>query len=187
MNLETGRLRIRPWTHSQSDVDRLFDMYSREDVVRYLGSYPNPLETRDQAEGAVDRWAARCTEDGRYGVWAVEVQDTGAIAGTVLLVALTPSAGETIPETVEVGWHLHPDSWGHGYATEAASAVIAKGFAGGLDEIHAVVRPTNEPSLNVCRRLGMTHIGRTSRWYDVDLEEFRLVAPPKPPSGTMSA
>jgi hypothetical protein len=36
---------------------------------------------------------------------------------------------------VEVGWHLHPDSWGHGYATEAARAVIDRGFgraAGGL-------------------------------------------------------
>ena len=40
---------------------------------------------------------------------------------------------------VEVGWHLHPDSWGRGYATEAARAVIAQGFEAGLPEVYAVV------------------------------------------------
>jgi RimJ/RimL family protein N-acetyltransferase len=77
---------------------------------------------------------------------------------------------------VEVGWHLHPDSWGHGYATEAARGAIAKGFAEGLDEIFAVVRPDNKRSLAVCRRLGLTHLGRTDRWYGQALELFRTGA-----------
>jgi hypothetical protein len=29
----------------------------------------------------------------------------------------------------------------------------------------------------VCRRLGMTALGRLRRWYDVELEAFRLMAP----------
>ena len=43
-------------------------------------------------------------------------------AGTVLLKpVLTPDArGE-----IEIGWHLHPDRWGHGLATEAAAAILA--------------------------------------------------------------
>ena len=169
---ETERLLIRPWSHSESDLDRIFDAYSRMEVIRYLGSYPQPMTSRDQAPAAVDRWAARCTPDGRYGVWAAQVTQTGVVAGTVLLVKLPDEQ-----TTVEVGWHFHPDSWGHGYATEAAAAVLRKGFADGLSEIYAVVRPENEPSLRVCRRLGMTHMGRTSRWYDAELEQFRLDAP----------
>jgi len=43
---------------------------------------------------------------------------------------------------VEIGWPLHPDCWGHGYASEAATAVLAHGFAGGLPEILAVSPPT---------------------------------------------
>src|SRR5262245_10322726 len=170
--METERLLIRPWTHSESDLDRIFDAYSRMEVVQYLGSYPKPMESRDQAPTAVDRWAARCTPDGRYGVWAAQVKQTGVVAGTVLLVQLPNEQ-----TTVEVGWHFHPDSWGRGYATEAAGALLRKGFAEGLPEIYAVVRPENEPSLKVCRRLGMTHVGRTSRWYDAELEQFRLDAP----------
>jgi RimJ/RimL family protein N-acetyltransferase len=168
---ETERLVIRPWTHSGSDLDRIFDAYSRIEVIRYLGSFPRPMDSREQAPAAVDRWAARCTPDGRYGVWAAQVKQTGVVAGTVLLVRL-PDGG-----AVEVGWHFHPDSWGHGYATEAAAALLRKGFTDGLSEIYAVVRPENEASLKVCRRLGMTHIGQTSRWYDTVLEQFRLDAP----------
>jgi RimJ/RimL family protein N-acetyltransferase len=169
---ETSRLLIRQWTHSESDLDRVFDAYSRMEVIRYLGSFPKPMTSRDQAPAAVDRWAARCTPDGRFGVWAVQVKDTGVVAGTVLLVQLPNEE-----DVVEVGWHFHPDSWGHGYATEAAAAVLRKGFADGLSQIYAVVRPENEPSMNVCRRLGMTHLGQTSRWYDTVLEQFRLDAP----------
>ena len=169
---ESERLLIRPWTHDGSDLDRVFDMYSRAEVVRYLGSYPKPMASPDAAAAAVDRWTARCTSDGRYGVWAAEVTLTGVVAGTVLLLPLPNE--QTV---VEVGWHLHPDSWGHGYATEAAGALLRKGFADGLPEIFAVVRPDNEPSLRVCRRLGMTQLGRTSRWYDAELEQFRLAAP----------
>jgi RimJ/RimL family protein N-acetyltransferase len=77
---------------------------------------------------------------------------------------------------VEVGWHLHPDSWGHGYATEAARGAVDRAFRYGLPEVYAVVRPDNAPSLAVCRRLGMTPLGRTTRWYGIDLEAFRLAA-----------
>ncbi|WP_324277737.1 GNAT family N-acetyltransferase [Blastococcus brunescens] len=94
------------------------------------------------------------------------------VAGTVLFKPLPNGVGE-----VEVGWHLHPDSWGHGYATEAARAVIDRGFDAGVPEVYAVVRPGNQASVAVCARLDMEHIGRFRRWYDVELETFRLTAP----------
>lgn len=166
----TPRLIVRPWTHSESDLDRLFDTYSRWEVAKWLGAAPKALESRDQAAGAVDRWAAR--SEGPYGVWAVEVRETGVVAGTVLLVPLPdPESGEGAGE-VEVGWHFHPDAWGNGYATESARGAIARGFEHGLAEIHAVVRPDNAASIAVCRRLGMTPLGRTSRWYGTELEAF---------------
>jgi RimJ/RimL family protein N-acetyltransferase len=77
---------------------------------------------------------------------------------------------------VEVGWHLHPDSWGHGYATEAARAIVERGFGLGAPEIYAVTYIGNEASQAVCRRLGMTHLGRLRRWYDMELEVYHLSA-----------
>ena len=82
---ETERLVIRPWTHSETDVDRIYDTYSRWEVVRWLGASPRALENREQADAAVDRWAKRSLDGGRLGLWAVQVRDTGVVAGSVLL------------------------------------------------------------------------------------------------------
>jgi RimJ/RimL family protein N-acetyltransferase len=165
--LYTDRLRLRPWTTSPADLTRLTDLYGRVEVTRWLGGAPSvpPAEL-------VARWTAVHARDERYGCWAIEPLSGGPAAGTVLFKPLPNGVGE-----VEVGWHLHPDSWGHGYATEAARTVIERGFGMGLPEVYAVVRPGNEPSLAVCRRLGMAPLGRLRRWYDVELEAFRLMAP----------
>lgn len=166
--LRTARLRLRPWTTSPSDLARLSDIYGREEVTRWLGGPPTV-----PAGELVERWASVHRVDGRHGCWAVELLGGDAPpAGTILLKPLPQGVGE-----VEVGWHLHPDSWGRGYATEAAAAVIERAFEAGLPEVYAVVRPGNEPSLAVCRRLGMQPLGRMTRWYGVELEAFRLMAP----------
>ncbi len=162
----SDRLRLRPWTTSAADLARMADIYGREEITRWIGGTP----TLRPAE-LVARWAAVHALDARYGCWAIELPDR-TVAGTVLFKPLPNGVGE-----VEVGWHLHPDSWGHGYATEAARTVIDRGFSGGVPEVYAVVRPGNEASMAVCRRLGMTPLGRLRRWYDVELEAFRLMAP----------
>ncbi|MCV2489102.1 GNAT family N-acetyltransferase [Geodermatophilus sp. YIM 151500] len=164
--LRTDRLRLRPWTTAPDDLARMADLYGREEVTRWVGGTPSvpPAEL-------VARWAAVHARDGRYGCWAIERSD-GVVAGTVLFKPLPNGVGE-----IEVGWHLHPDSWGHGYATEAGRAVIERGFAAGVPEVYAVVRPGNTASAAVCRRLGMQPLGRMRRWYDVELDAYRLMAP----------
>lgn len=164
---ETERLVVRSW--HLTDVDAFFDIYRRWEVARWLGSTPRALETLDEAEARVTRWAElnRSAED--EGRWAVERREDGRVVGTVLLVRLPDGDGE-----VEVGWHLHPDAWGHGYATEAARGALDWGFRRGLEEALAVVRPGNTASAAVCRRLGMEPQGLTSRYYGLELELFRL-------------
>jgi RimJ/RimL family protein N-acetyltransferase len=176
----TERLLVRPW--EPADAERHFDIYSRWEVARWLGSVPRPLENPDESAPVIERWAARYADDDRFGIWAVEVAATGVVAGTVLLVPIPRSGEETarLPEAggdVEVGWHFHPDSWGHGYATESARGAVDRGFAAGLAEIVAVVRAGNDPSMAVCRRLGMEPLGPTDRWYGVELESFRIRPP----------
>jgi RimJ/RimL family protein N-acetyltransferase len=97
--------------------------------------------------------------------------------GTALLVDLPASSpdGSRPPSGhLEIGWHLHPDAWGLGYATEAARAVLAHAAAYGVTEILAVTHPDNLPSQAVARRIGMRHMGRTREFYDTEVELFSL-------------
>ncbi|MGO4663968.1 GNAT family N-acetyltransferase [Terrabacter sp. 2TAF16] len=167
MHLETARLTIRPWSHDEAE--RLLDIQSRIEVVKWLGDgEPVLMKDLDEAHTRIDRYLER-SEAPPLGFWAVEVRETGVVAGSVILLTL-PDADDG---EVEVGWHLHPDSWGHGYATEAATAVIQHGFDGGLPEVYALTHTTNEPSQAVCRRLGLDDLGIMEKWYADESRVYR--------------
>lgn len=160
VHLETDRLLIRPWDHSEAA--RVLDIQSRLEVVKWLGDgEPVLMKDLDEAHERIDRYTLRSAHP-PLGFWAIEVRATGVVAGSVLLLTLpNAEAGE-----VEIGWHLHPDSWGHGYASEAARAVLGHGFAAGLPEILAVSHTDNHPSQAVMRRIGMTDRGVVEKWYE---------------------
>jgi RimJ/RimL family protein N-acetyltransferase len=153
---ETERLVIRPW--HPDDADRLFDMLRRDEVVKWIGG--QPMTERSEAVARIERYGAMLAAEPRFGAWAAVERASGMPAGSVVLKPLPDGAGE-----VEIGWHFHPDRWGRGLASEAAAALLARGFADGLDEIWAVTYLDNNPSVAVCRRIGMHLLGVTHRWY----------------------
>jgi RimJ/RimL family protein N-acetyltransferase len=171
--LRSERLVLREW--ATSDVDFVFDMYSRWDVQRFIGRVPRVMADRAEAVERVDRW--RVSLPAPQGIWAVAEQATGRLFGTVMLKEI-PASGpvELLPPSgdIEIGWHLHPAAWGRGYATEAAAVVLQHAFDGGLDEVVAVTHPENAASQRVCTRIGMAHRGRTSRYYNTTCELFTV-------------
>lgn len=171
--LETGRLVLRPW--GADDLAAVFDIYSRWEVVRYLGRTPAVLTEPAQAQASLARWAE--IPGPVHGVWAIVPRGSSTPVGSALLKLLPLSEGGAISVDTEIGWHLHPDAWGNGYATEAARGLLAHAWAGGLGRVFAVTYPENTASQAVCRRLGMTHLGSTDRYYDVTSELFRAIRP----------
>lgn len=153
---ETDRIVLRPW--HLDEADRFFDMHRRMEVARWIGG--RAMADPSEAEPLIQRMLDRLAADPRFGAWAVVERASGVPAGTVLLKPLPDGAGE-----IEIGWHLHPDSWGRGLATEAAHALLVRGFALGLQEIWAVTDPQNQRSARVCEKLGMRLLGTTHRWY----------------------
>jgi RimJ/RimL family protein N-acetyltransferase len=170
---QTERLWIRQY--AESDADRLYDTLRRWEVSRWLGDAPRVMLSRDEALQRIRAWRKVHENDPRYGLWAVEEKGTGRLVGCALLVP-APDPEQRYGGVVEVGWHLHPDSWGHGYAREAGFAAARKGFADGLEEVHAFVRPDNHASVRVCEGIGMQRY-RTSRdeWYKGEWLQFRAV------------
>ena len=171
MHVETERLIIRDW--HEDEAPRLLDILSRVEVAKWLGDgEPVLMKDLDEARLRIARYTDLSGVP-PLGIWAVEIRETGVVAGTTLLLTL-PNAEDG---EVEIGWHLHPDSGGKGYASEAARAVLAHGFAHGLTEILAVTHLTNEPSMKVATSIGMRHEGIVEKWYDDPSQLFRIAAP----------
>jgi ribosomal-protein-alanine N-acetyltransferase len=64
----------------------------------------------------------------------------------------------------EIGFILHPDHWGRGFAKEALSLVFDRAFGvHGLQKVDADVDPRNEASLNLLAGLGFHETGRKER------------------------
>src|ERR1700722_6624854 len=119
-------------------------------VVEALGQSP----TRAKSDQLVDTINEELSAEG-FGLWALEVPGGPRFAGMVGLHRVRPDL--PMAPAVEVAWRLHPDHWGHGYASEAALASLRHGFdAGGLDEIVALTTTVNTRSQAVMVRIGMS-------------------------------
>lgn len=163
-SIETDRLILRPYV--DSDAERVLDIHSRLEVIRWLGDPPYvPMADLDEARTVIAKWIA-VPEDGPYDAYlAIEVKATGVMAGAVMLVGMPHSNYDER----QVGWHLHPDSAGHGYATEAAGALLDDAFSRGLDEIWCDMFPDNAASAAVAERLGLRPLGVVpDPWYEGD-------------------
>ncbi|WP_107473993.1 GNAT family N-acetyltransferase [Streptomyces sp. TP-A0874] len=146
--LRTDRLLLRSWR--ESDLAPWAAMNADPQVREF---FPGVL-SREQSMASAARFQADLDRRG-WGWWALEVRATGEFVG---FTGLDPVDEEASFTGVEAGWRLARSAWGHGYATEAAAAVLAFGFETlALPEILAFTTATNLRSRAVMRRLGMTH------------------------------
>ena len=148
--IETQRLLLRSWR--DTDIDAMHAISSDPVVMEH---FPRPSTWEETADLVVRHRGNLAW--GRPGLYAVEtLEEPGVLIGFVGLA--TPRFDAHFTPCVEVGWRLGRAAWGHGYATEAAVAVVQHGFGVlGLDEIVSFTSTTNTRSQAVMRRLGMTH------------------------------
>ena len=157
----TARLRMRPW--ETDDVAAAQRLFADPEVGRFVGVEP----TREAAEKLVAGHQSHQAAHG-FSQWAVEELETGALVGEIGLQLLQNEGPE-----VEVGWVVARPAWGRGYATEAAARWLDVGFGElGLTEILAVIRPENEASHRVARRLGMERQPGRRHLYGHDLDVY---------------
>jgi len=123
-----------------------------------LAFFPSTL-TRAESDAYVDRIEEGFVERG-YGLWALEVAETGEFIGFTGLASM-PADVPGGPAGTEIGWRLVRNAWHRGYATEAARAALGVAFEGvGLPEIWSYTAVLNAPSQAVMRRIGMTEAVR---------------------------
>jgi len=141
----TARLDFRAMTGG--DLDDMAALLGDPEVMRH---YPQP-KTRAQAREWIE-WNQRLYRDHGYGLWVVELRDTGEFVGDC---GLTPQRLDGVTE-LEVGYHVRAELQGRGLATEAATA--CRDFARdvlGAGRLVAIIRPDNAPSQRVATKIGL--------------------------------
>ena len=161
-----------------------------------MGHFPALLD-REASDRLAERCRARIAEQG-WGLWAAELRATGEFIGFTGL--SSPAFQARFTPCVEVGWRLARAFWGGGYATEGARAALAFAFDRlGLDSVVSFTAVTNQKSVAVMRRLGMSFEGefdhpklppghRLTRHvlYRLTRSAWVTVAPDSPPEGFLS-
>jgi ribosomal-protein-alanine N-acetyltransferase len=146
--LHTERLVLRPVTADDHAV--LAMHWSAPDVRRFLfdGATLSAAEITEAIEDS-----ARDFGRAGYGLWLVYEDGRTDLVGTAGLRPLENLG-------LEIFYSLAPRSWGRGYATEAARAVLDHALGRlGLPEVLAEVDEGNTASIAVIERLGMTPFG----------------------------
>jgi len=173
--LVTERLLLRQW--AEADLPAFFDIYSRDEVTRWLGRHPRRSVTDlDEARRGLDRWRGFSAGlAAPLGLWAIvplgpDAEPQAEPVGTALLLPLSDANGPT--GLTEVGWHLHPGYQGRGFATEAAGALLQTSAAAGIREILALTDLDNTASQAVATRLGMRHEGTTDRCFGLTTRQY---------------
>jgi RimJ/RimL family protein N-acetyltransferase len=155
--LETPRLALRQFT--EGDVDRLFDLNSDQEVMRYLtGGEPTPRE--EIREQIIPFHLAVYDRLDRLGTWAAESTATGEFLGWF---HFRPGHGtETELTNIELGYRLRRSAWNKGYATEGSRALVNMGFTDlDVERVFARTMTVNTASRRVMEKCGLTLV-RTS-------------------------
>lgn len=159
--LETARLRLRAFT--AADAEHLHALDNDPAVMRYLNggvATPYQIITNEILPGFM-----QYPPGAVFGVWAVELRDSGGFAGWL-------SLRSAAADTAVLGYRLSRACWGRGLATEGTRALVARGFtaAAGLQRIVATTYEENRASRRVLEKCGFT-LTRRFRFTAQDLAQ----------------
>lgn len=148
--LETERLRLRELT--LDDAAFVQRLVGEPGWRRFIGD--SGVETLEDARAYVERACLESYARHGFGLWGVELLETGELVGLCGLIRRESLAD------VDLGFAFLEAFQGRGYATESGRAVLEQGErALGLGRVVAITSPDNAASVHVLRKLGFRREG----------------------------
>lgn len=152
---QTERLLARPPT--PDDRAHYHAHFTRPEIEAWLRPSPLPPFTAQVIDELVDGDQVHWQDHG-FGPWVLIEKKTGAFAGRG---GLAWTSVEGVAE-VELPWSIEPDLHGRGLATEAALAACHQARELGLEQVIALILPTNAPSRRVAEKTGFVQDGEVT-------------------------
>ena len=159
--LETKRLLLRHFT--EADAESFLLMEKEPDHLRYAGR--KPLADIDAYRNKIrTTFLPYYDKPGGFGAWVIVERTNGEFVGRFSLrPALDSNEAAEMGYTsddVELGYGLRKSSWGKGYATEVAQALVRRAFTEmGAISLVACVTIDNVASVRVLEKAGLRRAG----------------------------
>lgn len=166
--MQTARLELRPI--AEEDLDALASL----DALAEIRAAIDPFgEHVPEDPAALREYERRLV--GHPGFLAAVERRTGTVLGWFQF-----QERQDLPAERELGYRLHPDTWGKGFATEGAAALLRDAFARpGITRIYAHSLLDNPGSIRVMQKIGMTYAGPWS-YRGLPGAEYEALAPSGP-------
>jgi RimJ/RimL family protein N-acetyltransferase len=164
--LSTERLNLR--TVEAGDAPFYLELVNDPSWIANIGD--RGIRTLDGARTAIEEGPMAMQARLGYSLYVVERRSDGAAMGLCGLIKR-----DILPDT-DIGYAISPAYWGHGYAYEAAAAVVqhARG-ALGLPRLLAITSPGNMASNALLRKLGLSLVEQVKlEGWDEDSNLYRL-------------
>ncbi len=164
--LETPRLRLR--TLETDDAPFYLELINDPSWIEHIGD--KGIRTLEEARANIVAGPMQMQRRLGYSLYLVERRADGEPLGLCGLISR-----DTLPGT-DIGYALRPAHWGHGYAYEAASAVLAHARDRlGLRRLYGITSPDNAASNAMLQKLGLQFVELTTLGLDTRLTNVYCV------------
>ncbi len=145
--IETERLKLRQFL--PADAPFILTLLNEPSFLRYIGD--KKVRNLDDAEQYILSGPITSYEENGFGLYLVKLKESGIPIGTCGLIKRPE-----LPD-VDIGFAFLPDFWNQGFASEAAAAVLKRGYEIlQLKRIVAITSLDNDSSIKLLQRMGFT-------------------------------
>lgn len=161
------------------DKQALFELDQDPEVMKYI---TGKVTTMDEIESVfIPRMLAYRNPEKGWGIWQVNVTETDEYIGWIIARPMHFFSDTPEYDNLELGWRFKQLSWGKGYGSEAAKAIMeALIEQRGYNYFSAIAHPENQASINIMKKLGMQFVKKdihkdplgdsTVVYYQVDID-----------------
>lgn len=141
-----------------NDAELLFELDQDPEVMRYING--GKMSTMDDIINVMlPRMNSYRDAEKGWGLYKVIVKESNEYIGWVLVRPMDFFNDNTQWDNLELGWRFKQSSWGKGYGTEAAKAIMDElADQKGYRRFAAIALAGNDASTRIMEKLGMKYI-----------------------------
>jgi RimJ/RimL family protein N-acetyltransferase len=142
----------------ESNTQDLFELDQDPEVMKYING-GTPSTMLDIENKLLPRMASYTNQDKGWGIWKTNDLQSKVYIGWILVRPMNFFSDNPQFNDLELGWRFKQESWGKGYATEAAKHIMHALIKNkSASQFSAIVETENTASIGIMKKLGMQFI-----------------------------